>query len=149
MALRPALFLLYALLTGCGSLLVTNGPPDKITGTFEDDYGIAYSIMPDRWVQHPNATYVITRWNVEEQYLIAQNGPGNPSDAGLWTRIDWSELEDMEPYEWAFCLSAYDAPSADAAEQTGLADREHPRTGCNGFPFSRMKRTVSDSPTGR
>ncbi|MEM1125436.1 MAG: hypothetical protein AAGI71_02205 [Bacteroidota bacterium] len=115
-------------------------PPPLLLGTFEDDYGIAYSISAARWHQHPNATYRIVQWDLEGRYLIAQNDEANPSDGGLWTRIDWITLSDMPPYEWAFCLSAYNAPTAEEAERTVLANRDTPRTGCNGYPFSRMRR---------
>ncbi|CAN5907988.1 hypothetical protein BH11GEM2_BH11GEM2_35000 [soil metagenome] len=57
----------------------------------------------------------------------------------LWSRIDWIRLE-MAPYEWAFCLSAYAAPTQEAALATTTARRDAPRTGCNGHPFSRMRR---------
>ena len=57
---------------------------------------------------------------------------------GLFTRIDWVRL-DMAPFTWAFCMTAYKATPADSAEATQPAKRDVPRTGCNGFPFSRMK----------
>lgn len=71
--------------------------------------------------------------------MIAQNDLDNPGDGGLWTRIDWLPLRGMSPWEWGFCLSAYKAVSAAAAESTRVARRETPRTGCNGHPFSRMR----------
>lgn len=77
---------------------------------------------------------------VAGQYLIARNDEGNPGDVGRWTRIDWAPLSGMAPYTWAFCLSAYDAATAGAAEATQTARRDNLRTGCGGFPFSRMKR---------
>ena len=135
------LFTSLLMIAGCASLRTGYAPPPGLLGEFEDDYGITYSITLERWMQHPDATYLIMKWNTEERYLIAQNGSGNLSDAGLWTRIDWMELEGMEAYLWAFCLSKYDALTAEDAEQVDIADRENPRTGCNGFPFSRMKRT--------
>lgn len=115
--------------------------PSMLSGTFEDDYGSQYTISDSTWVQHPSATYVVGRWHPDEKFVIAQNGPDNPYDTGLWTRIDWVELDDMAPYEWAFCLSTYDAVSPKEAEMVTVADRAAPRTGCNGFPFSRMRRT--------
>ena len=72
-------------------------------------------------------------------FLIAQNDSLNQSDANLWTRIDWVKLDSMPPFEWAYCLSAYDAETREEAERTEIANKESPRTGCNGFPFSRMK----------
>lgn len=87
--------------------------------------------------------YEIAAWHVDSQYLIARNAATNPSAPGLWTRIDWMLLSDMAPYTWAYCLSAYEAPTRDAAEGARTADRRTPRTGCNGFPFSRMQRRTS------
>lgn len=109
-----------------------------VHGEFIDDYSIRYKIGEDEWLQHPKSRFRITKWNHEKMYLIAQNHPDNPGDGGLWTRIDWVLLPDMPDYPWAFCLSAYDAPNAQEAEETHV-DRDHPRNGCKGFPFSRMQ----------
>ncbi|HTD94098.1 MAG TPA: hypothetical protein VK644_09810 [Chitinophagaceae bacterium] len=46
----------------------------------------------------------------------------------------------MAPFEWGFCLTVYNAKSDSLATQATPADRNHPRKGCNGYPFSRMKR---------
>lgn len=111
-----------------------------VTGSFKDDYGIRYTINDTLWTQHPKTNYHILKWNVQEQYLIAKNGSANPSEAGLYTRIDYMTFENMEPYLWGFCLTAYNASSDAAAEAVAAADRKNPRKGCNGFPFSRMKK---------
>lgn len=58
----------------------------------------------------------------------------------MWTRIDWMPLPGMAPYGWAYCMSASAARNDEAAESTHVARRESPRSGCNGFPFSRMQR---------
>jgi len=116
------------------------GPPALILGDFTDDYGNQYTVTPTEFLQRPRASYIALRWDSAGQFLIARNGANNPGDANLYSRIDWMPLTGMAPYEWAFCLSAYNAPSAAAAESTHVAKRETPRTGCNGFPFSRMKR---------
>ena len=115
-------------------------------GAFEDDYGIAYRIGPDAWHQGERTTYLVTAWHPKEKYLVARNAPTNPSAPDRWTRIDWVQLVDMPPFTWAYCLSAYDSPTREAAETTMVARRASPRTGCNGFPFSRMKRVVPSAP---
>jgi len=115
-----------------------------LIGTFVDDYGERYQISRTTWVQFPRARYRIARWDRTRQFAIAQNDSGNPGDRGLWTRIDWLELPGMAPYTWGFCYSAYKAPSAAVAETVSVANRTAPRTGCNGFPFSRMRRTNRD-----
>jgi hypothetical protein len=113
-----------------------------VIGVFEDDYGGRHSVTATMWTQGASTRYHITRWVPEQQYFIAHNDPANASDGGKWTRIDWMPLSGMPPYEWAFCFSAYNAPTAAAAESTTVAKRDTPRTGCNGFPFSRMKRAA-------
>lgn len=52
---------------------------------------------------------------------------------------DWARLDGMAPYEWAFCFSAYNAPTAAAAESVSIARPEAPKTGCNGYPYTRMR----------
>ena len=114
--------------------------PIELLGAFQDDYGINYRIDADAWHQGERTTYHVRTWHANERYLIARNASSNPSGADRWTRIDWMPLPGMAPYEWAYCLSAYEARTPAAAEATEVARRDAPRTGCNGFPFSRMKR---------
>lgn len=140
---RGARFVLLTL-AACTPSVPQGVPPDGVPdplllGRFEDDYGSRYTITADLWTHHPRARYRIVRWRPEAGYLIARNDPDNPGEGGLWTRIDWMPLPGMPPWEWGFCLSAYNAPSAAAAESTRIARRDTPRTGCNGHPFSRMK----------
>lgn len=119
-------------------------PPAFVLGDHVDDYELAYEITPTDWVQRPGGRYRILHWRTapdgQTGYLIAQNDSANATDAGLWTRIDWLRLDGMEPYLWAFCLSTYDAPTQQTAEASDVADTDAPRTGCNGYPFSRMRR---------
>ena len=114
--------------------------PPALLGSFSDDYDNHFTITPTDWLQLPHGRFHIVEWNPGEQYLIARNDSANKSAPGKWTRIDWMDFSGMEPYTWGFCLSAYDAPTRAAATAAAIAKRETPRTGCNGFPFSRMKR---------
>jgi hypothetical protein len=116
--------------------------PSTFVGDFVDDYGIRYSISSVEWFQRPRAKYHIEYVNAAAEYLVARNDADNPSEKGLWSRIDWVRLENMAPFEWAFCLSAYDASTREAAEAVTIAKRETPRTGCGGHPFSRMRRAT-------
>ena len=113
---------------------------ESMLGDFVDDYGNRFAITATTWTQLPHGRLRIVRWNETAQYLIAQNDSGSRYAPGRWTRIDWVTLPDMAPFTWAFCLSAYDAPTMAAAESTTVARRDTPRTGCNGHPFSRMRR---------
>ncbi len=119
--------------------ILVGSPPELLLGEFRDDYDIEYLISAQDWHQHPGSRYRVVAWHAAEKYLIAQNDAANPVDPGLWTRIDWILLPDMAPYDWAFCLSAYKAASREEAESSETANRDSPRTGCNGFPFSRMR----------
>jgi hypothetical protein len=114
--------------------------PIFLKGNFKDDYGISYTINDTLWIQHPTAKYHILNWNMKEQYLIARNDQQNASEKGLYTRLDFMKLEHMEPWTWGFCLTVYDAANRFEAENKPQADRQNPKKGCNGFPFSRMKR---------
>lgn len=114
--------------------------PIFLKGNFVDDYNIKYTINDTLWTQHPNIKYHIIKWNIEEQYLIAKNGSGHKQDEEKYTRIDFMTFEEMLPWRWGFCLTAYKAKTDEEAEQTASADRKNPKKGCNGYPFSRMKR---------
>jgi len=120
--------------------------PEFALGSFTDDYGISYTINDTLWIQNPKTKYHIIKWNPEKQYLVAKNDVGNKTDGNKYTRIDYMTFSGMEPYLWGFCLTAYDAETDEIAEKTAAADRQNPKKGCNGYPFSRMKR-VEIKPT--
>ena len=114
--------------------------PAALLGRFKDDYGSVYTITEREWKHGKSNTYQLLQYNKDENYFIARNGDANPTDAGLYTRIDILYLENMEPYRWGYCLTAYKAATVQDAMTTAAADRTNPRKGCNGYPFSRMKR---------
>lgn len=116
-----------------------NSAPDFIMGQFEDDYSIRYTISDSLFTMEDHTKLHIMEWNPEEQYFIGQNDSLNPYDPLLYSRIDWVQFEGMDPYHWGFCMSAYNAISLDSARLVSGIDREHPKTGCGGYPFSRMK----------
>jgi hypothetical protein len=122
------------------STLQKDSLPGFVKGVFFDDYGIRYTISDTVWVQHPNTRYYVISSNLKEQYIIVRNANGNASEPDLYTRIDYMTFEGMEPYRWGFCLSNYSAKSEAEAINGFKADKQNPRKGCNGFPFSRMKK---------
>lgn len=134
--------LLASLLFLSGCSLHAGAPPALVLGDFVDDYGIAHRITAEEWRQLPDTRYRVVRWDARGQYLIARNDAANAADPGLWTRIDWMALPGMPPYAWAFCLSAYAAKTQADVEGTRIARRDTPKTGCNGYPFSRMRRAA-------
>ena len=114
--------------------------PTLLKGTFEDDYGIKYTINDSLWIQQPNAKYHIINCDTTEQYLLVRNDNANKTDGGLFTRIDYMNFTGMEPFRWGFCLTIYNADTLEKAKATIIADRRNPKIGCSGFPFSRMKK---------
>lgn len=138
--LFSSLLFIFASVSGYSQKKASQSVPEFAKGKFVDDYGITYQISDSLWKQQPNVVYRIIKWNPEKQYIIAQNGANNPSDRDLYTRIDYMTFNNMDPFNWGFCLTQYKASSIAEAEATAAADRENPRKGCNGYPFSRMKR---------
>jgi hypothetical protein len=116
-------------------------PPTELLGAFEDDYGNRFTITPEAWTQEAEARWIVEEWRASEQYLVARNDTTNANDPGGWTRIDWVRLDGMEPWSWGFCLTTWNAGSFAEARAVDTVDRTRPRTGCGGFPFSRMRRT--------
>lgn len=110
-------------------------------GDFTDDYGIKYTINDSVWLQYPNTKYQIIHWDKKQKCIIARNADSNPTDAGLYSRIDYMEFKNMQPFTWGFCYTIYNAESEISAWQTIAADSHNPKKGCNGFPYSRMKKT--------
>jgi len=115
--------------------------PTFLMGEFEDDYGIHYTI--DNQVLHllPDDTFHIKRVNRSEGYLILQNDSLNTFAPSLFTRIDYQKLNNMDPYEWAFCFSSFEEASIEDAINKVNTQKNDLMTGCNGFPFSRMKKS--------
>jgi hypothetical protein len=114
--------------------------PTFLIGAFEDDYGVQYHIDQEVFHLLPDDRYHILSVHRAEGYIILQNDSLNSFASGLFTRIDYQKLEDMEPYEWAFCFSSYDAASIEEATNQINTQKTDLKTGCDGFPFSRMKR---------
>ena len=132
------LFIIVALVVNAQKII--SKAPAFAIGNFMDDYKITYSITDSLWTQNGYAKYHIIKWNTEQQYLVAKNDPNNKTDKNKYTRIDYMTFSGMEPFLWGFCLTAYDAETDEIAEKTASADRKNPKKGCNGYPFSRMKK---------
>lgn len=121
------------------AVVATDVAPAHLLGAFVDDYNNGFRISHTLWEQLPHGRFHIVEWNTKQQYFVARNDAANSADAGLWSRIDWMPLPNTAPYTWAFCMTAYRAPTRDSARNTVAPNRAVPRTGCNGYPFSRMR----------
>lgn len=125
------------------TLAAQGAPPALVIGTFTDDYATTHVLISSEWRHGRSAVYEITEWHPDARFFIARNGAANPSDPGKWSRVDWIPLRMKEgdrDFSWAYCMSAYDAPTSAAARAVTIAKPESPKTGCNGFPFTRMAR---------
>lgn len=108
------------------------------TGSFVDDYGMHYQITDSTWTQDPGGAYQIGARAPQLRMVLLERAATDSTDA-TYTRVDWIPLDDMAPWTWAYCYTAWDLASAQAALETEPADVSQPMTGCGGFPFSRMK----------
>jgi hypothetical protein len=111
-----------------------------LTGNFIDDYGITYTITDSVFTQAPGIRYRIIRWDTTQQFCIAYIQPKEPTDSILYTRIDYMRFTGMAPWLWGYCFTTYTAKNEAEAVTHPAANRQNPRKGCNGYPFSRMKR---------
>jgi hypothetical protein len=144
--IRPRSALAALMLTACvgrvAAPLSSGDGRALVVGEFTDDYAGRFSVSDTMWFQRPRNRFRIVEWHENERFLIAQNAADDPTAPNLWTRIDWMTLDSMPPFTWGFCLTAYRAVSREAARQTAAANRAAPRSGCNGFPFTRMQRVI-------
>ncbi|MEQ9308347.1 MAG: hypothetical protein RLN90_02770 [Balneolaceae bacterium] len=115
--------------------------PIFLIGSFQDDYDVSYFISDSLFEMEDHTKLHILKWDIKEQYFVGQNDSLNPYDPLLYTKIEWMEFEDMAPFEWGFCMSVFNASSLDSAITVRTANRDAPKTGCGGYPFSRMKRS--------
>lgn len=111
-----------------------------LPGSFKDDYGSVYKITEQEWKHGKSIKYHLLQYNKDEHYFIARNDDANPTGTGLYTRINIMYFENMEPWRWGYCLTACKAATMHDAVNTTAADKANPQKGCNGYPFSRMKR---------
>lgn len=119
---------------------ITLKAPSGLTGSFIDDYDITYTITDSMFIQSPGIRYHIIRWDTTAQFFIAYKKNPKNADSLLYTRIDYMRFTGMQPWLWGYCFTSYTAKNETEAINHPAADRQNPRKGCNGFPFSRMKR---------
>lgn len=140
----------FALFITCVFFFCASPIPEKVSsisefmrGNFEDDYRVTYSVSDSVFKMEEHTKIHIVEWNLEEQFFLGQNDSSNIYDPLLYSRIDWMKFENMGEFEWGFCMSAYNEISLDSARAVSVVNREDPKTGCNGYPFSRMKRLTN------
>ena len=135
---KLAFFILFLSIINIGDKKPTRHASDipaMFKGNFVDDYGIRYTINDTLFIQQPRTKYHIIKWNVKDQYIVARNDDQNPGEGGLYTRIDYMQFSNMEPWKWGFCLSIYDAKTDIIAQNTAKTDRQTQRKVVMAFHF--------------
>jgi len=122
--------------------------PTALRGTFIDDYGTRHTIDDSLWVHGSVNRYHLVEWHPGAHSVITRSGPADAAAGGGFGRIDWLTLAGTDGWEWAFCIVAWDVPSVAAARAVTVADTSHPRSGCGGYPFTRMRRSDTAPPPG-
>jgi hypothetical protein len=105
-----------------------------VDGAWVDNWGGTHVISADAWSSW-GATYLITQYDNDAGFAIAQNGAGNEWNAGLWSRFDWTWIDG----ELAYCQTAYDAATEADALGTAAADATNPDSGCGGFSWTWLR----------
>lgn len=108
--------------------------PITITGAWADNWGGYHTIDSTVWAWDENR-YLISSYDNIEQRIFAQNDIGNSFFGGLWSRFDWTQIEDT----YWYCHSTFDAESeAEARERTAPDASDPQESGCGGFAWSRL-----------
>ena len=101
-------------------MVVSAGPTERASRDsrdYGDSWGGEHTITQTSWVSG-GASYTISQFDNEAQFIIAQNGDDNEYNPGLWSRFDWAAVNgDL----W-YCQLLGDAESEDAALATEAAD---------------------------
>lgn len=110
-----------------------------IAGVYLDSYGGDNQITDKSWVVVNGgdvATFEITQYDNAAGFAVAENGPDNTFNAGLWSRFDYVQFKG----DWWSCTSAYAAASEQEAADTAAADATDPAaSGCGGqFPWTNL-----------
>jgi hypothetical protein len=124
--------------TQAGTEVNLNSVP--ITAHYTDDYDTSHVIDSIQWeITYPETQpnlFIISSVNQEAMYLIAQNAESNEFDSELWSRFDW-HVDDLGGI-W-YCQTTYNAVSAQAAEDSMVADHTQvDQSGCGSFPWTQL-----------
>ncbi len=113
----------------------TDVEPLAISGSWVDSFGGAHEISSEEW-QIGSSTHIITQYDNEAGYVIAQNGSDNEFSPDLWSRFDFAWDSSNTLY---YCQSAFGAADEAEALATPAADRGGFDTdGCGGFAWSQL-----------
>ncbi|HNT29025.1 MAG TPA: hypothetical protein PKH10_12720 [bacterium] len=124
---------LLTLLTACGEEKKEQAPLE-IIGTYEDGFGYTHIVTETAWDQGDMGLFHITKYDNENDFLVAQNDTVKSYNPGKWSRMDWV----WHAGALYVCQIAYDKDSAAAAEAETGADPTDIEKGCNENPWSEL-----------
>ena len=113
-------------------------PPLPIVGQWED-FGVEFAITESYWLQwglDGTYRYTITQFDAAAGWLVAENHPSNPTEAGLWSRFEWTNFGAQ--YD-SYCQVVNNAATEAAALAGGPADPTDEWTGCNGDDWGELE----------
>ncbi|MBN2194370.1 MAG: hypothetical protein JW751_16255 [Polyangiaceae bacterium] len=123
---------------GCSGFAWSRLIPPEVVGTYMDNYGGDHYVDAYRWVQGTDSStslFVLTQFDNDDDFVVAQNDGENAWNAGLWSRFDWTEHNG----NLYFCQTAYAAASEADALATPAADATDPATsGCGSFAWTQL-----------
>lgn len=125
-------------LAGCSATGVTTAPL-ALRGVFLDDYGTVHQIDDTSWVQGGTTRYRVESWHAKPHFLLTRLVSEDAGVSERFVRFDWVDLPQGSEWRWAFCIMVWDAPTRERALEVPPADRSNPRSGCNNYPFTRMR----------
>lgn len=109
-----------------------------LIGTWLDEWTTFHVITGEQWRSGtaPNdSVYVISQYDNDAGWLVAENGERNAFNPGAWSRFDWTWVDDQLYY----CTTAFDAATEQAALDTAAAEATDPTaSGCGGFAWTSM-----------
>ena len=111
----------------------------EIGGEWSDSYGGAHTIDDYEWVQGgfgPASVFLLETYDNDMDFAIALNGPDNAWNPGLWSRFDWTDMDDMGG--WYYCQTAFAAETYDEAYDTPASNSGNLDNGCGGFAWTYM-----------
>ncbi len=112
--------------------------PLELIGSYLDGWGSFHVVTAETWhtgLAPTDSVYLISQYDNDAGWVVAQNGEDNAFFPEAWSRFDWTTV-DGQLY---FCTTAYDAGTEQAALDADAPDATDPSaSGCCGFSWTAM-----------
>jgi hypothetical protein len=109
-----------------------------VLGSWIDGFGVIHVISETLLISGSlpsESRYTITQFDADGRWAVGQNHSDNLWGADLWSRFEWTKVDDQVWY----CQVAYaEASEADALAVDPADPTDPATTGCGGFPWSTL-----------